>query len=87
MGSRTTSRLYTHPNGFGLCNPTPPFEPQRTHAVSSAAFDYYLLAMAAAGSADFLVAGDKGGLLVLRQYAGCRIITVRDFLTLTRRLP
>ena len=43
--------------------------------------------MAAAGSADFLVAGDKGGLLVLRQYAGCRIITVRDFLTLTRRLP
>ncbi|HTB46956.1 MAG TPA: hypothetical protein VK741_25280 [Acetobacteraceae bacterium] len=43
--------------------------------------------MAAAGSADFLVTGDKGGLLVLRQYAGCRIITVRDFLTLTRRLP
>jgi putative PIN family toxin of toxin-antitoxin system len=50
-------------------------------------FDNCLLAMAAAGSVDFLVAGDKGGLLVVRQYAGCRIITVRDFLALTRRLP
>jgi hypothetical protein len=42
--------------------------------------------LAAAGSADFLVTGDRRDLLGLRLYAGCRIITVRDFFTLTRRL-
>ena len=50
-------------------------------------FDDYLLAMAAAGGADFLVTGDKRDVLVLKTYEGTRILTVRDFLTLSGRLP
>lgn len=50
-------------------------------------YDNYLLAMAVAGSADFLITGDKHDLLGMRDYQGTRIITVRDFLTMTRRLP
>jgi putative PIN family toxin of toxin-antitoxin system len=49
--------------------------------------DDYLLATAAAGSADFLVTGDKRDLLALKLYEGTKIITVRDFLVLHRRLP
>ena len=49
--------------------------------------DNYLLAMAAAGSADFLVTGDKRDLLALRLFEGTKIITVRDFLVLHRRMP
>lgn len=49
--------------------------------------DNYLLAMAATGAADFLVTGDKHDLLGLRLYEGTKIITVRDFFALTRRLP
>ena len=55
--------------------------------VSTAPFDNYLLATAAAGSADFLVTGDKRDLLALKLYEGTKIITVRDFLVLQRRLP
>jgi putative PIN family toxin of toxin-antitoxin system len=55
--------------------------------VSPDPFDNYLLATAAAGSADFLVTGDKGDLLALKLYEGTKIITVRDFLVLHRRLP
>lgn len=47
--------------------------------------DDYLLAIAAAGAADFLVTGDKRDLLALRLYEGAKIVTVRDFLTLHRR--
>lgn len=43
--------------------------------------------MAAAGAADFLVTGDKRDLLGLKLFQGSRILTVRDFLTLHRRLP
>ena len=50
-------------------------------------YDDYLLAIAAAGSADFLITGDKRDLLALRLYEGTKIITVRDFLMLQRRLP
>jgi uncharacterized protein len=50
-------------------------------------YDNYLLAMAAAGAADFLVTGDKRDLLELKLHEGARIITVRDFLTMTGRLP
>ena len=50
-------------------------------------FDNYLLAMAAAGSADFLVTGDKRDLLGLWLYEGTKIATVRDFLTMTGRMP
>jgi putative PIN family toxin of toxin-antitoxin system len=49
--------------------------------------DNYLLAMASAGAADFLVTGDKRDLLALRLFEGTKIITVRDFLILHRRLP
>jgi uncharacterized protein len=50
-------------------------------------YDNYLLAMTAGGGADFLVTGDKRHLLGLRLYEGTRIITVRDFLALNKRLP
>ncbi len=43
--------------------------------------------MAAAGTADFLVTGDRQDLLGLKLYEGTRIITVRDFLTMNKRLP
>ncbi len=49
--------------------------------------DNYLLAMAAAGSADFLLTGDKRDLLALRRFEGTKITTVRDFLTLQRQFP
>jgi hypothetical protein len=41
----------------------------------------------AAGSAHFLVTGDKRDLLALKLYEGTKIITVSDFLVLQRRLP
>lgn len=50
-------------------------------------YDNYLLALAASGAADFLVTGDKQNLLGLKLYEGARIITVRDFLAMHRRLP
>lgn len=49
--------------------------------------DNYLLAIAQAGRADFLVTGDKRDLLALRGHEGTRILTVRDFLTMHRNLP
>ncbi len=50
-------------------------------------YDNYLLALAAAGSADFLVTGDKHHLLGFKLYEGAKIVTVREFLTLNKRLP
>jgi uncharacterized protein len=50
-------------------------------------YDNYLLATVAAGAADFLVTGDKRDLLPLGRYEGAKIVTVRDFLILNRRLP
>jgi len=47
----------------------------------------YLLALASAGAADFLVTGDKRDLIGLKLYEGTKIVTVRDFLILQRRLP
>jgi putative PIN family toxin of toxin-antitoxin system len=49
--------------------------------------DNYLLAMAASGGADFLVTADKRDLLALKLFEGTKIITVRDFLVLHRRMP
>jgi hypothetical protein len=43
--------------------------------------------MALVGSADFLVTGDKHDLLKLKLFERAKIITVREFLTLNRRLP
>ena len=49
--------------------------------------DNYLLALAAAGAADFLVTGDKRHLLALGRFRSTSIVTVRDFLALLRRRP
>ena len=49
--------------------------------------DNYLLAMARVGSADFLATGDKRDLLILKLFEGTKIVTVREFLTMHKRLP
>ncbi len=40
----------------------------------------FVLALAEAGRADYLVSGDKSGLLALHKHAGARIVTAREFL-------
>ena len=49
--------------------------------------DNHLLALAEAGSADFLLTGDKRDLLALERHAGTRIIAVRAFLEQQHWLP
>ncbi len=49
--------------------------------------DTYLLGIAEAGGADFLVTGDKRHMLVLRLFGATQIVTVRDFLSRIARLP
>jgi predicted nucleic acid-binding protein len=44
--------------------------------------DDYLLALSEAGKADYLVTGDKNGLLELDTHKGARIISARDFAAL-----
>ena len=44
--------------------------------------DNFLLALAEAGNADYLVTGDKSGLLLLAGHKSTRIITARDFASL-----
>jgi hypothetical protein len=44
----------------------------------------YLLALCEAGGADYLVTGDKGGLLSLRRHKATRIIPASAFATLIR---
>ena len=46
---------------------------------SSDPHDDFLLALAEAASADYLVTGDKSGLLVLRRHWRTRIVTARRF--------
>jgi uncharacterized protein len=41
--------------------------------------DDFLLALAEVGNADYLVTGDKAGLLLLRTHRGTRIVTARHF--------
>lgn len=41
--------------------------------------DNFLLALAEAGAADFLVTGDKSGLLTLRKHKATFIVAARDF--------
>lgn len=53
-------------------------------AISPDPDDDYLLAIAVAGAADFLITGDKRDLLALRTFRSTRILTVRNFLTLNR---
>lgn len=42
--------------------------------------DDFLLAMAQAGKAHFLVSGDKSGLLILKKMGSTKIITAGDFI-------
>lgn len=44
--------------------------------------DDFMLAMAEAGKADYLVTGDKGGLLVLAKHRTTRIVSATEFATL-----
>jgi hypothetical protein len=49
--------------------------------------DDFLLALCEAGNADYLVTGDKGGMLLLEYHKGTRIISARAFAAvLTRRI-
>ncbi len=41
--------------------------------------DDLLLGLSEAGRADYLVTGDKSGLLVLKRHKGTRIVSARDF--------
>ncbi|WP_041647966.1 putative toxin-antitoxin system toxin component, PIN family [Aromatoleum aromaticum] len=50
--------------------------------VSPDPYDNYLLAMAVAGDADYLVTGDKRDLLALERHDHTRIVTVRTFISL-----
>lgn len=54
-------------------------EPLPAVDVSPDPYDNYLLAMAAAGDADYLVTGDKRDLLALKKYGRARIVSVREF--------
>jgi putative PIN family toxin of toxin-antitoxin system len=42
-------------------------------------FDDYLLALSEAGRADYLVTGDKDGLLSLRRHKGTKIVSAKQF--------
>ena len=44
--------------------------------------DDFLLALAEAGRADYLVSGDKSGLLALAHHKGTRIVSARAFVAL-----
>ncbi len=49
--------------------------------------DNFLLAMAEIGKADYLVTGDKAGLLLLKRHAGASILTLRAFADLLAPPP
>lgn len=42
--------------------------------------DDFILALAQAGGARYIVTGDKSGLLALRQHAGADVVTAADFI-------
>ena len=44
--------------------------------------DDFLLALSEAGNADYLVTGDKSGLLALERHKATRIVSARDFAAL-----
>lgn len=49
--------------------------------------DDFLLAIAQASQADYLVTGDKSGLLALERYEATNIITARAFVGSVLKLP
>ena len=46
--------------------------------------DDFLLALAQAGEADYLVTGDKAGLLALKRHASTRIVTASQFAKISK---
>jgi uncharacterized protein len=51
-------------------------------SVSHDPHDDYLFSMAKAGEADYLVSGDKSGVLVLRKYERTRVVTARKMVAI-----
>jgi|ERR1700678_85527 len=49
--------------------------------------DNFLLALSEAGKADYLVTGDKSGLLALQRHKNTRIVTARIFAELLYEFP
>jgi putative PIN family toxin of toxin-antitoxin system len=52
--------------------------------VSADPHDDYLFGMAAAGQADYLVTGDKAGVLALGKYEKTRVVTVRKMVAMLK---
>jgi len=55
-----------------------------TAGVSRDPHDDYLFAMAKVGEADYLVTGDKAGVLALRKYGKTEIVTARKMATILK---
>lgn len=53
-------------------------------SVSRDPHDDYLFSMAKAGEADYLVTGDKSGVLVLRKYERTRIVTPQKMVSILK---
>ena len=47
--------------------------------------DDFLLALSEAGDADYLVTGDKSGILALEHHEGTRIVSAREFTALLKK--
>jgi len=52
--------------------------------VTDDAGDNYLLAMAAAGEAEYLATGDKSDLLALERYSGTQLVTVQQLVSMLK---
>ncbi len=52
--------------------------------VSTDPADNFLFALAQAGGAAYLVSGDKGGVLAVRQHGACQVVTARQFAALLK---
>jgi len=61
-----------------------PLEKLRVESVSRDPHADYLLAMAKAGDADYLVTGDKAGLLALGKYTKTQIVTARKMVAILK---
>ena len=56
------------------------YDPRPAVGASPDPDDDFLLGLAAAAGADFLVTGDKSGLLGLKRYSATRIVTARNLI-------
>ena len=55
-----------------------------TASVSRDPHDDYLFAMAKAGEVDYLVTGDKAGVLAIRKYEKTRVVTARKMVAILK---